>query len=187
MSRETDNELFGKPGINDEKAFEKLFRRYYAPLCLFASHYVKNPEDAEEIVQRFFVDLWEKRDQISIDASVKNYLFRSVKNHCLNYLKHNKIKNRYAQNEIREKEPGGEPADPWFEPGLMEKMEESIQSLPKKRREIFRLSREEGLKYREIAQKLNISEKTVETQMGLALKTLRQKLKPFLPLMVLFF
>ena len=120
-----------------------------------------------------------KRKKLFIETSVKSYFYRSVKNLSLNFIEHNKIKNRYAQTVLTQSKQSTSPDDQFIEIDLVRKIEESIQSLPQKRREIFRLSREEGLKYREIAEKLNISIKTVEAQMGLAIKTLRDKLKHF--------
>jgi RNA polymerase sigma-70 factor, ECF subfamily len=179
MNRQNDQELFTKVKEGDEKAFEVLFRAYYPFLCMYCTRLIKDASAAEEIVQELFVKLWEKRSQIMIESSVKNYLFRAVKNHCLNYIKHNHIKSEYNRKMLEASEPSSQETD---EPDadLMQLIEESISSLPDKRREIFRLNREEGLKYREIAEKLNISIKTVETQMGLALKTLREKLRDFL-------
>jgi RNA polymerase sigma-70 factor (ECF subfamily) len=146
---------------------------------VFSSHIIHDDDSAEEIVQDFFVRLWEKRNQIHIETSVKNYFFRSVKNLCLNHIQHDKTKIRYSQHVRTEGEKQTSGEDLFFEMDLSEKIEESINSLPEKRQEIFRLSREEGLKYREIADRLNISVKTVEAQMGLAIKTLREKLKKY--------
>lgn len=173
-----EKSLFEKIKQSDEKAFEKLFHHYYKYLCAFACQILEDEVAAEEIVQDFFVKLWDKRDQINIETSVKSYLFRSVKNLCLNHIKHEQIKLQHAQYVITEAESKNY-ADNFIEVDLEKEIEESIQSLPEKRREIFRLSREEGLKYREIAERLNISIKTVEAQMGLAIKTLREKLKKY--------
>jgi RNA polymerase sigma-70 factor (ECF subfamily) len=173
-----DNILIEKINRGDEKAFETLFHRYYKSLCVFASAFVKDDNVAEEVIQDLFVKLWEDKHRVKIDTSVKNYLLRSTKNKCINYLKHNQIKNRYAQHILSD---SGQNffEENYVEIDLLKKIEESINSLPEKRKEIFRLSREEGLKYREIAEKLNISIKTVETQMGLSIKTLREKLKDY--------
>jgi RNA polymerase sigma-70 factor (ECF subfamily) len=180
MDRQEENILFEKTRADDEKAFEALFRLYYPHLCLYATQVLKNPSAAEEIVQELFVRLWEKRKETQIDTSVKNYLFRAVKNHCLNYIKHNKIKNEYSQKVLAVSNPEDTSENIEAQDELFQKIEESIAALPEKRQEIFRLSRQEGLKYREIAEKMNISIKTVETQMGLAIKTLREKLRDFL-------
>ena len=179
MNQLEENRLFERINKSDQKAFEILFHNYYKILCLFASKLIHDDVAAEEIVQDFFVKLWEKREQITIETSVKNYFFRSVKNYSLNFIQHNKTKIAHAQNLLSEVDNNFSDDNIYPEPDLFEKIEESINSLPEKRREIFRLSRQEGLKYQEIAQKLNISIKTVETQMSLAIKTLRDKLKNY--------
>lgn len=186
MNSSEEKILFEKVKNKDENAFEQLFHNYYGILCLFASRILQDEISAEEIVQDFFVKLWEKRKQLSIETSVKSYFYRSVKNLCLNHIEHNSIKLRHAQAMLAKHKNNLSEEDGYTEVDLAKKIEESIQALPKKRREVFRLSREQGLKYREIAEKLNISIKTVEAQMGLAIKTLRDKLKHFKPTLLLF-
>ena len=186
MKLQEDKKLYQQVIKGNEKAFEVLFHKYYGHLCLFASSILNNDSSAEEIVQDFFVKLWEKRDQITIESSVKNYFFRSVKNLCLNFIQHNKTKLRYAEKVISDAENNSLFNDGFSEIDLADKIEESIQALPEKRREIFRMSREEGLKYLEIAKKLNISIKTVESQMGHALRHLREKLKNYNTFFTLF-
>jgi RNA polymerase sigma-70 factor (ECF subfamily) len=185
---QTENRLiFEKIKKGDEVAFEKLFKLYYPSLCNFAYQMLGDDESAEEVVQEIFVKLWEKRLSIEIEVSVNNYLFRSVKNHCLNIIQHEKIKNQYSE-KIRETANQNQGSAPNFlEPGLIEKIEKAVGSMPERRLEIFRLSREEGLKYKEIAEKLGISVKTVEAQMGLALKYLREALKDYNPNLMLFY
>ncbi len=178
MSETPDKVRFDKMKQGQKEAFEKLFRAYYGPLCIFSSRILEDEIAAEEIVQDFFVKLWEKRRTIQIETSAKNYFFRSVKNLCLNHIKHEQIKLQHARKVISDAESNNY-GDQFLEIDLKKDIQESIASLPEKRREIFRLSREEGLKYREIAEKLNISIKTVEAQMGLAIKSLRDKLKKY--------
>ncbi len=178
MNKPDDRELYQKLKIGDEKAFETLFHKYYASLCLYANQFLQDDDKSEEIVQDTFVKIWTKRKEISIDSSVKHYLFRTIRNQCINAIQHLKIRQKHAQKVLDDTKP--ETGSAYFmEIGLAEKIEASIDSLPKKRQEIFRLSREEGLKYREIAEQLNISVKTVEAQMGLALKQLREMLKDY--------
>lgn len=179
MNQPEEKVLFEKIKKSDVKAFETLFHFYYGYLCLYAQKIIKNEAASEEIVQEFFVKLWEKREQLTIETSVKNYIFRSVKNLCLNFIQHNKTKENYVRLIISESENSTSFEENFPEIDLVGKIEESIQMLPEKRREIFRLSREEGLKYREIAKKLNISVKTVETQMSLAIKSLRDNLSKY--------
>lgn len=186
MNQPEEKDLFDRIKKSDEKAFEKLFHKYYGHLCSFATKIINDDDSAEEIVQDLFVKLWEKREHLSIETSLKNYLFRSVKNLCLNFIQHNKIKLQHAQIVHSEVESNFSDDDVYPEIDLAFKIEESINSLPEKRKEIFRLSRQEGLKYHEIAEKLNISIKTVETQMSLAIKSLREKLRKFNTFFILF-
>ncbi len=186
MNELDEHKLLAKLKNGDEQAFEKLFRHYYAPLCLYASGILQNSATAEEVVQQFFVRFWERRKTITIDTSPKSYFFRSVKNRCLNTIKHEKVKQQHIKTLQLEAVPP--PYDAYFlEVDLRNDIEKSIAALPEKRREIFRLSREEGLKYREIAEKLGISIKTVETQMGLAIKYLRERLRKYKALMLFVF
>lgn len=186
MNQPEEIQLFEQVQKSNQKAFEILFHRYYSNLCLYATKIIHDDIAAEEIVQGFFVKFWEKREELKVNTSIQNYFVRSIKNLCINYIKHNKIKLEYAHQNLSEKESQFMTEHNFFEIDLAEKIEESINSLPEKRREIFRLSRENGLKYREIAEKLNISIKTVEAQMGLAIKNLRDKLKNYITLLSLF-
>lgn len=190
MDQTEEKYLFKEIQNNDEKAFEKLFHQYYGHLCLFASRILQDDDAAEEIVQDFFVKLWEKRASVSVETSLRSYLYKSIKNQCLNLIQHNKIKYKHVQSILSEAKNDQTLQDNFTEIDLAKNIKESIQSLPEKRQKIFRLSREEGLKYREIAEKLNVSVKTVEAQMGLAIKYLRDKLKnynTFFTLFVYFF
>ncbi|MFW5830906.1 MAG: RNA polymerase sigma-70 factor [Prolixibacteraceae bacterium] len=187
MNLQEEQELLRKIKKGDERAFEEVFHCYYQNLCVFAAKIIQDDTAAEEIVQDLFVKIWEKHNEIEIKSSLKNYLIRSTKNQCLNYIKHNKIKEKHAKIMFSEKESASTGRDDFIEIDLMEEIEKSINSLPKKRQEVFRLSREEGLKYREIAEKLGVSVKTVETQMGLAIKTLREKLKNYSTFLTLFY
>ena len=179
MENLTDKELFARVKTDDEPAFKQLFLKYYAPLCLFARQFFDDDDKAEEVVQDTFVRVWTKRHSIEIETSVKPYLFRAVRNQCLNLLQHQVVGQKYAQMVQLDFRTEQETAPYFMEVGLRQKIEACIDALPEKRREIFRLSREEGLKYKEIAEKLNISVKTVETQMGLALKQLREQLREY--------
>lgn len=187
MNQSEEKLLFERIKNGDEKAFELLFHKYYGHLCLYAAKIIGDDTSAEEIVQDLFVKIWEKRQQLIIETSINNYLFRSVKNLCINLIQHNKTKSKHAKNVLSETESNFSDDDNYPEIDLALKIEESINSLPEKRKEIFRLSRHEGLKYQEIAEKLNISIKTVETQMSLAIKTLRDKLKKYNTFFYTFF
>ncbi len=179
MDQTEDQELYLKIRHGDERAFQVIFRKYYSAMCSFACQFLKDRELAEETVQDMFVKIWEKRENLNIETSVKHYLFRSIRNHCLNQIQHEKIKKKYADKVIESSYQEINPEQFYIEVDLLKRIEQSIESLPPKRQEIFRLSREQGLKYKEIADTLKISVKTVEAQMGLALKHLREELKDF--------
>lgn len=179
MDKLTEKELLHQLKRGNQPAFETIFNTYYAPLCLFAKQFLDDDDQAEEIIQDLFVNIWSKRKELKIESSVKYYLFRSVKNHCLNLIQHHKIREKHAQKVKDDFVYRIKESDYYYEVGLSQKIEESIESLPEKRKQIFKLSRQEGLKYKEIAVHLNLSVKTVETQMGLALKQLREKLNDY--------
>lgn len=181
-----ERDLFIKIRQGDKRSFEVLFRTYYSPLCVFSRRFIKDKDDCEEVVQGFFLKIWEKRDELDINQSVKNYLFSSIRNRCLNYIKHQKITQEYQSEVLKNPENSVEYAGYFMEVDLEKKIETSIASLSDRRREIFLMSRDQGLKYREIADKLGISIKTVETQMGQALKELRENLKEYKNLIVAF-
>jgi len=179
MDLTEDNELYIKLKTGDERAFQTLFQKYYSAMCHFARQFLNDSELAEETVQDMFVKIWEKRETLNIETSVKHYFFRSIRNHCLNQIQHEKIKKQYATAILESSQQEINTEQYYIEVDLVKRIEKSIDSLPPKRKEIFRLSREQGMKYKEIAETLQISVKTVEAQMGLALKHLREELKDF--------
>ena len=179
MELTEDNDLYIKLKAGDEQAFQALFKKYYSAMCHFARQFLNDTELAEETAQDMFVKIWEKRESLNIQSSVKHYFFRSIRNHCLNQIQHEKIKKQYANTVIESANQEIITEQYFMEVGLIQRIEKCIDGLPPKRQEIFRLSREQGLKYKEIADTLNISVKTVEAQMGLALKYLRDELKEY--------
>lgn len=144
-------------------------------------------ESAEEIVQDLFVRFWEQRETKEITTSIRAYFYSSVRNACLNQLKHLKIKDKYKQEQERELTFNSSQNQNDLELSeLDQKIHNAINAMPEGRRKIFILSRFDGLKYQEIAEKLNISIKTVENQMGEALKFLRLQLKDFIVTVLIF-
>lgn len=142
---------------------------------------------AEEIVQELFVRFWEQRETKEITTSIRAYFFTSVRNACFNQLKHLKIKEKYKKEQERELTFNSSHDQDDLEVNeLDQKIHDAINALPEGRRKIFILSRFDGLKYQEIADKLNISIKTVENQMGESLKFLRIRLKDFLVTLLIF-
>lgn len=170
-----------------ETAFEMLFKTYYEPLCNYAYSFLNDREEAEEVVQSAFITVWDKRQSLEIQTSVKSYLYRMVRNGCLNVIKHVKVKAAHVRHEMA----GGEPSYEGASQGVIsseleQKIYEAMKALPEQCRLVFQLSRFEELKYQEIADQLDISVKTVENQMGKALKIMRTQLKDYLPLFLIF-
>lgn len=163
------------------KSFELLFSRYYAPLVVYASRYVSGTEIAREIVQDFFVKLYEKRNTISIDISIKSYLYRSVYNCCINYLNQRSLQDKHLRNIELEKTDEENLENEINSVELQYKIYEVIEELPAKCKRIFKMNRLQGLKNDEIASTLNLSKRTVETQISKALKILRKKLADYMP------
>jgi RNA polymerase sigma-70 factor (ECF subfamily) len=149
-------------------------------LCTYALRFVKDTDTAEEIVQDLFYKLWEKRAELQINTSVKSYLFSAVHNRCLKYIEHRNVEARYRNYYLlHESEIDSEPGDSAGYRELQGIIEHTLDSLPDRCGRIFRLNRFEGLKYHEIALKLSISVKTVEANMGKALKVLRKNLRNY--------
>jgi RNA polymerase sigma-70 factor (ECF subfamily) len=183
-----DDRVFLSIQSGDKKALEMLFNTYYDPLCRYANSYLHDPDEAEEIVQNSFLRIWEKRKQLSIETSVKSYLYQIVRNACLNEIKHQKVKKLHGESVMNEGEQHYESSDQQtLRAELSDRISAAIEKLPGQCQVIFRMSRFEELKYQEIANQLNLSIKTVENQMGKALRIMREELKDYLPLIAIFF
>lgn len=172
----TDNiqyhELMRRISKGDEKAFEQLFKAYYARLVVFARKYIIDRDLAENVVQSVFVKMWERRESVQI-AKPGAYLLIAVRNHCLNELKQQKI---LVWAEEKQGAIINLPDEDLPDESLAEKVQSVIAEMPPQRQKIFRLNRFEGMKYKDIALKLGLSHKTIEAQMGKALQFLREKL-----------
>nr|WP_233165888.1 RNA polymerase sigma-70 factor [Pedobacter sp. ASV12] len=169
-----------------DQAFEQLFKTHYKALHAYAHLILKDLDMAEEVVQQLFLKFWEKRELLQVGTSMKAYLYKCVYNDSLNFLKHEKVKLKYHDYTLHTADHLSDSASAKIELGELEiKLREALNELPEQCRTIFQLSRFEELKYREIAEKLNISIKTVENQMGKALRLLRVKLSDFLLLALL--
>ena len=165
---------------DDEKAFSLLFESYYVPLCRYARLILKSEQSAEEVVMNVFIYIWENRTRIGIKSSLCAYLFRSVRNRCINYLRDNDpsvylsdVMVELCSEENRDME--------------VEELNHFILSLPDKCRDVFLKSRNEEMSNREIAEQLNISVKTVEAQITKALKTIRSYITDKMVILWMFF
>lgn len=174
----------------DVKGLDALFHAVYPHLCAYANKFLNDIDEAEEVVQEVFYKLWKNREQLDETQSIKAYLFTAVKNSCFKYLEHQKVKDKYKgllarvykssalqDNSAHEAFVAGE---------LEEEFNKALDQLPEQCRRIFEMSRFEGYKYNEIADKLSISPKTVETQMSRALHKIRLSLRDYILMLVLF-
>jgi RNA polymerase sigma-19 factor, ECF subfamily len=164
----------------DIRLFESLFREYYRPLVVHAMKYVRDADSAKEIVQEFFVRLFEKRNALVIDTSLKSYFYRSVYNSCINHISHAEMRGRHIKNLALQSE--NEFSDDQIAAiELQNRIYKCVEEMPDQCRRIFKLNRFEGLRNEQIAEKLGISKRTVETQISKALKVLRKKLADYFP------
>ena len=169
---------------NNLKNFEKLFRELFKPLCGFSIKYVGDLDEAKGLVHEVFVSVWEKFDTMPPDTNHKSYLYTAVRNRSLNFIRDRK---KHVMLENVAEQQLAEANDPMVAAELEREIEMAIASLPEKCRMVFELSRSEGLKYAQIAEKMEISVKTVEAQMSKALSVLRERLKEFLSLLIFLF
>lgn len=184
-----DNTLLEESTDTIDAAFENLFKTHFKGLYAYAFTVVKDGTIAEEIVQGVFLRLWENRSNLVIHTSLKAFLYRSVYNESLNYHKHQKVRDAFQTHHLYVQRD--EMEDDSSQEVQLKELEDHLQTalnkLPEGCRTVFHMSRFEELKYREIAEKLNISIKTVENQMSKALKILRVELVDFLALLYLIF
>ncbi len=165
--------------ITTQEEFEILFRQMYTPLCRKVFRILKDQEASEDLVQDVFVRLWEKRSEINIQIGIQPYLYRAVANAAFNYLKKDRSLEEF-DSDIHESTDHMDSQLQLESQETAQRIHSVIDALPPGCKTIFVLSREDGLSYKEIAETLNISIKTVENQMSKALKILREKLSPYL-------
>ncbi|OFY99249.1 MAG: hypothetical protein A3K10_01345 [Bacteroidetes bacterium RIFCSPLOWO2_12_FULL_31_6] len=173
--------------ILDEKTFEQIFKTHFSSLCHFARKYIRDTDICKEIVHNVFVNMWEKRSSVDLGKNVKSYLFAAVYSRCMNYIRDQKKFDGNASEhiEVINKADDQDIEQKMAETELENRINTAIQTLPEKCREVFQLNRIEGLKYREIAEKLGISIKTVENQVSKALKVLRTNLSDYAKILII--
>lgn len=169
------------------ETYETLFQEHYKNLVLYAKRFVLETEVARDIVQDVFIYIWEKRQKVQIEKSVSSYLFRAVRNACINHLKKESTKENYISQfllSVNNGQLNAEKAEDVHEivvhKDLLKRIELIIESLPEQCKNMFRMSRFRGLKNKEIAEIYSVSPRTVETQIYRALKVLKEDLKAYL-------
>ena len=171
----------------DKSQFEVLFKTHFQHLCNFALQFVEDIDTAQGIVQKVFITLWEKRNTLDPNKSLKAYLFTSVRNRCLNHIRdQKKYRSTVLDLECAEFEVVSE-EDQFAADDLKEKIAAALAELPEKCRKVFEMSRFQNMKYKEIAEELEISQKTVEAHMSKAMKSLRNSLKDFMPIAMIIY
>jgi RNA polymerase sigma-70 factor (ECF subfamily) len=172
-----DSEIIRRIRQGDTGQFESLFRSSYVSLVRYAKTLIRDHDTAEEIVQDLFFRLWKDKEKLHIESSLNGYLYRAVHNRCLHYIDHNRVVEKYAQEmAVMIQETSETPTDILHYRELQARIAGILERLPEKCGKIFCMSRFEGLKYSEIAEKLSVSVKTVEANMGRALKEFRKAL-----------
>jgi RNA polymerase sigma-70 factor (ECF subfamily) len=182
----TDQQLINGLREGKREFLGTLFNRYYDALVRFALPMLKDTDSSRDAVQEVFFRLWNKREELTVNSSVKAYLYMSVKNHCLNLMK--KDQRITWINESEELENVGGNSDSTMshiqEKDLQKRLRDALDSIPPKCRQVFELSRYGGKSYKEIAEMLDLSVKTVENQMSKALQILRVQLLPYLKVLI---
>jgi RNA polymerase sigma-70 factor (ECF subfamily) len=176
-----ERELLERIRQGDEDAFDALFRANYAPLVGMAEGMLRSRAVAEEVVQDVMLELWRRRETLPIEESLRAYLFRATRNRALNHLRHARVERRGEPDAMGATVDAPRAPTALVEEEIETALRDAVADLPERCREVFELSRVHGLRYAEIAGALGISVKTVEAQMGKALRILRERLAPWLP------
>jgi len=168
----------------EEKALEIIYKIYFKPLCYFALDFTDDIDTAEEIVQNTIVNLWEKSKSVDANTNLKSYLFSSVRNSSINYLKHKKVEQKYIEIKKLTLQEDSYSNDTYSDE-IFDKLNENIEKLPEQCRIIFKMNRFDELKAKEIAEKLNLSVRTVENQIAKALKFLKSEMSDLISIILL--
>lgn len=183
LMRTEEKDIYELIRDGDIKAFNLLFQRLYMQLYIYCRKFIPDPEEAKDILQNVFLHFWERRGELCIDTSLRAYLFRTVHNECLNFIRSTRQTDLLGGEETIALYDCFDRPDETLNVNEMERhLKNSIDSLPEQCRVIFRLSRFDGLSVREIAGKLDLSPRTVETQIYRALKMLKKDMKEYLRL-----
>lgn len=167
--------LFNRIKSGDKIAFNELFERHYSDLCEFSYQIISNKQLAEEIVADVFAGIWIKRNKLEVKTNLKSYLFKSTKNTTISYIRKRKKYMLNLEDLLNfQPEADGNPEKDIIKTENLKSYEDLLLVIPERSRMIFKMHRFDNLKYREISDILNISIKTVEKHMGIALKSLRK-------------
>lgn len=179
LDTQQENFLLSALRQDNKEAFSLLFQKYYTDLVLFCGNFVRDKSSCEDIVQSIFLKLWNDRKNIRIETSLKSYLLRAVRNSCFDEFRHLEIVRQYESDPDHSVLDSYDTENYILYSDLSAHLQQALDQLPAPYREAFEMNRFEGLKYREIAVRLNVSERTVEVRVSKALEMLRKLLKDF--------
>lgn len=179
LDTQQENFLLSALRQDNKEAFSLLFQKYYTDLVLFCGNFVRDKSSCEDIVQSIFLKLWNDRKNIRIETSLKSYLLRAVRNSCFDEFRHLEIVRQYESDPDHSVLDCYDTDNYILYSDLSAHLQQALDQLPAAYREAFEMNRFEGLKYREIAVRLNVSERTVEVRVSKALEMLRKLLKDF--------
>ena len=186
LKKHTDTELFDLVKEGNAMAFAEIYDRYWALLYKHAYRLIKDQDLAQDVVQEVFVSLWDKINAIDLQFSINSYLYTAVRNKVLNLIQRDKVKNNYIESFANFVASSEAITDYRLRERLLkEKIEKEVAALPSKMRQLFEMSRIKNMSHKQIAEELNLSDKTVKKQMSNAIKILRLKLGGFLILSIL--
>jgi RNA polymerase sigma-70 factor (ECF subfamily) len=171
----------------NRQVFEEIFNTWYDPLVRYCMQRLFNQEDAEEIVQDIFIKLWVRRKELNYSPSIKSYLYRTALNRIINFKEHQQVRNAHRTHVLAASNYISDDSSSINAKEIQWLAAEAVNSMPKKRKMVYELSRRDGLNYAEIAEKMGVSVKTVEAHLTAALVQLRTHLKDYLPALALYF
>lgn len=184
LDKQHENFVLSALKQDSKEAFSLLFQTYYTDLVLFCGNFIKEKGSCEDIVQSIFLKLWNDRKKLQIETSLKSYLLKAVRNSCLDAFRHLEIVRQYESDYESNVLDSYDTENYILYSDLHDHLHRALQQVPELYREAFEMNRFEGLKYREIAEKLNVSERTVEVRVSKTLELLRKQLKDFFILLI---
>lgn len=187
LNKQQEDYLLDALKQGSHEAFSLLFRTYYVDLVLFCGNFIRDKGTCEDIVQSLFLKLWNDRKEVKIETSLKSYLLRAVRNSCLDEFRHTEIVRQYETEKEESVLESYDTENYVLYSDLHDHLSRALTQIPDVCREAFELNRFNGLKYKEIALKLQVSERTVEVRVSKALELLRKHLKDFILLIISVF
>jgi RNA polymerase sigma-70 factor (ECF subfamily) len=187
MNIRDERYLLDKLKQGNKEAFSLLFNAFYKDLVLFGGNFLPDKNTCEDIVQSLFLKLWNERATLVIETSLKSYLLKAVRNGCLDEIRHRNVILEHESYSLSTQIPDMDTENYIFYTDLQKHIQQALNKIPGQYREAFELNRFEGLKYKEIAEKLQVSERTIEVRISKAIELLRKSMKDFFHFIIYIF